>query len=132
MKRIYRIHRNLHLVNDDTIVRLEDDWWRYLDEDDTLGEGVAKFSTWEGFEQMVKLNLYESLSVGRPLFGIHRVIYQFYSGSGVISERTFKGADISVSFEEVFVPTIKKLMEKLPADDFADWIKDKGMAISLK
>ena len=132
MKRIYRIHRNLHLVNDDTIVRLEDDWWRYLDEDDTLGEGVTKFSTWESFEQMVKWNLYESLSVGRPLFGIHRVIYQFYSHSGVISERTFKGADISVSFEEVFVPTIKKLMEKLPADDFADWIKDKGMAISLK
>lgn len=132
MKRIYRIHRNLHLVNDNTVVPLEDDWWRYLDEDDTLGERTTKFSTWEDFEKMVKWNLYESLSVGRHLFGIHRVIYQFYCRSGVISERTFKGADVSVSFNEVSSPTIKKLMEKLPADDFAEWIKDKGLALSLK
>lgn len=132
MKRIYRIHRNLRLVNDGTVVPLEDDWWRYLDEDDTLGERTTKFSTWEDFEKMVKWNLYESLSIGRHLFGIHRVIYQFYRRSGVISERTFKGADVSVSFNEVSSPTIKKLMEKLPADDFADWIKDKGLALSLK
>lgn len=132
MKRIYRIHRNLHLVNDGIVVPLEDDWWRYLDEDDILGERTTKFSTWEDFEKMVKWNLYESLSVGRPLFGIHRAIYQFYYRSGVISERTFKGADVSVSFNEVSSPTIKKLMEKLPADDFADWIKDKGLALSLK
>ena len=132
MKRIYKIHRNLHLVKDDATVQLEDDWWRYLDDDDTLGERVTKFSTWENFEKMVKWGLYESLSVGRPLFGIHRVFYQFYCRSGVISEQTFEGADISVSFEEVSNPTFKELMDELPADDFADWIKDKGLKISLK
>lgn len=104
--------------------------------DDTIGETETIINDWEeaykaiSEHQVLNAETGATFLTNRPTIIIH---YGDISRSNrEISEKEFRSLKFKwVSSKNDLIYTIKELAELLPAEQFCEWLKDRGMSINI-
>lgn len=104
--------------------------------DDTIGESETIINDWEEAYKAVKEHKVLNAETGTTLVTNRPTIIIHYASLSrdcrEVSEREFRSLKFKwVASETDRIYTIKDLADLLPAEQFCEWLKDQGIAISI-
>jgi hypothetical protein len=105
----------------------------YMEEEEAIQSSYEsiKITSFEDAKEIVESNLIMNAEMGKTFFTKKPVlrfsVLDYFDGVVTFTEKQFKSFEYKIAYEEESNLSIKTVMELLTADEFCEYLKDKGI-----